>query len=221
MANDNIQIKIATLDHRDGILYLIENVFCKNSPVLSSLKKPWNSVKKAWEKTVDECLVYPHSHVAVDIQNKVIGFRLSRILNLENYHPKDSIYENLFAGPVRDYIDDLSKDWSKLLIDKNNRLCKIVLQFVALAVDPEFGGKGVAVQMCEANLEMAQKLGCEYCLVVGSNWMAQRVFEKLGFETVNSVKYADILDDNGRQRFEIDDPKQVGAKFQIKELSSK
>jgi len=193
-------------------LHLAEN-FIQGEPVSAALKVTWDSTRPTWEIFVDDALTVPYSHLATNASNEVIGFRLSRILDMDNYTPGDSIFECVEPGVVRTILDHVSKDWDKFLVNDQGEKCKKVLQFTALAVRPDYGGKGLAEKMCRENLALAEELGCEYCIVIGSNWMSQRVFEKLGFDVIGSAEYAEF-----KHLVEVTDPRQKFSKAYVKKL---
>jgi ribosomal protein S18 acetylase RimI-like enzyme len=218
ISQDDLRVVIASSIHRDGILQIAERVFNKDEPVRVALNVQWDTVKDDWEKLVDACLEKGHSHVAVNKENEVVGIRLSRIIELTQLSPNESFNNFLAPGGACQMEDQLTKDWATVLVDENGQTCKKLLQFLALSVHPDYGGRGLAVKMCEENMKLAKRLACEYCSEVASNWISQRVFEKLGFKTVNSIVFDDFYNSNGERQIEMQDKRNVAAKWFVKKL---
>jgi len=210
---NDIRIEIARPVHRDGILRLAEKDFIRREPVSVAQKVTWDSSRAMWEKFVDDALMEPYSHLATSHSNEVIGFRLSRILDMDKYAPGDSIFDYVEPGVLRTILDHVSKDWAKFLVNDKGEKCKKVLHFLCLGVHADYGGKGLAEKMCRENLALAEELGCEYCVVIGSNWMSQRVFEKLGFDVIGSAEYTEF-----KHLVDVTDPKQKFSKAYVKKL---
>jgi ribosomal protein S18 acetylase RimI-like enzyme len=215
---DTVRIIIALPEHRDQILHLAEHFYIKSEPVRVAMNVQWADVREGWEKLVDGCLKNPHSHVAINNKNEVVGFRLSRILNLDTMSHNESINDFLPLGHIRTIEDLLTVDWADVLVDEQGKTCKKLLQFLSLSVRPDYGGRGLAAAMCKENMALGKQVGCEWCSVVGSNWMSQRVFEKLEFYTKARIKFEDMKDERGDIMFEVKDPKQIGSRWQIKKL---
>jgi len=208
----DVKIEIANLSHREGILKQLETNFVLNEPIEQALNTTWDDAKKDWEKVVDDCLRFPHSHVAVNGSNKVVGFRLSRIMDMAKWSPGDSIYEWL-SGKVQAVADEVTRRWPEILKDSKNSL-----QFIALCVHSDYGGQGIALKMCQENLALGKRLGCDSCTVIASNWKSRRVFEKAGFTTIDTLEFANVKDSNGEQVLKVKDPKQKSATFHIMKL---
>jgi len=75
------------------------------------------------------------------------------------------------------------------------------------------------MKMCEENLAVGKQLGCVLAAVIASNWKSQRVFEKLGFETVETFYFANFRDENGKLIMNLEDPAQKCTKFYVKNLN--
>ena len=51
----------------------------------------------------------------------------------------------------------------------------------------------IGSQLIENSLDMAKKAGCQYYKVIVVNTFAKKIFDKFGFETINTVKYAELF----------------------------
>lgn len=210
---DEIRYVVADQSHRDGILALVKNVFVQREPITSSFGHTWEESKDEWEGAVNLALAHPQTHVALNGSNEIVGFRLSRVMDMSKLKPGDSIYEWL-TGETRTMADHLTRNWPTYL--KNS---KKIMQFMMLCVHPKYGGKGIGIRMCEENLALAKKLGCDSCSVVASNWMSQKIFEKMGFTIVEDMSYDDFRDANGELIVKMKDPSQKRVKFYVMKLA--
>jgi len=209
---NNVKIEIANLSHREGILKLLATSFVLNEPVEQALNMTWDDAKKDWEKMLDDCLQFPHSHVAVNGSNNVIGFRLSRIMDMAKWSPDDSIYE-WSSGKLKTVSDEVTRRWPEILKDS-----KKILQFTGLCVHSDYGGQGIALKMCQENIAMGKRSGCDSCTVIATNWKSRKVFENAGFTTIDTLDFADVKDSNGEQVLKMKDPKQKCASFHVMKL---
>jgi ribosomal protein S18 acetylase RimI-like enzyme len=214
MYTDEVRIVIAQPQHRNGILKLAETALIPYEPVEAALEVTWEEARDSWEKLADACVQHPHSHVAVNVKGEVVGFRLSRILEMEKVSPKDSMYEWLMAGHMKTIADQVTRNWPSVVPRKGK-----VLQFLALCVDPAYGGRGIAMELVKENLALGKKLGCHTAVVVASNWKSQRVFEKAGFTTIEKLLFTDFKDERGEQIIEMKDPKTTSVPFYIMSLA--
>jgi len=73
--------------------------------------------------------------------------------------------------------------------------------------------------MTKENIDGAKlEKACDYCTCVATNWMSQRVFEKLQFRTVGVVTYDEYCNENGKPIFDVNEPKNPCMKWMVKEL---
>jgi len=66
------------------------------------------------------------------------------------------------------------------------------LHLFMLAVDPQFGGQGIAQSMVEHCLENGACKGYRWAMTEATGVISQRVFRKLGFEERFRVRYRDF-----------------------------
>ena len=51
----------------------------------------------------------------------------------------------------------------------------------------------IGSRLIENSLDMAKKAGAQYYKVIVVNTFAKKIFDKYGFETINTVRYADLF----------------------------
>jgi len=210
---DEIRIIIAQPEHRQAIVKLIETSFVPFEPIEVALGYKWEDARNAWEEMTDASLKSPCSHVAINSKNEVIGYRLSRIVDMEKMQPITPLFESL-SGHIRTIADAVTSKWLSQM-PRPGRM----LQFMAMCVRPDYGGRGIAQKMCGENLALGKQLGCVIATVIASNWKSQRVFEKSGFEAVETFSYENFRDENGKLILNLEDPAQKCAKFYVKKLN--
>ena len=66
------------------------------------------------------------------------------------------------------------------------------LHLFMLAVDPQFGGQGIAQGMVERCLENGLRKGYRWAMTEATGVISQRVFRKLGFEERFRIRYRDF-----------------------------
>ena len=52
-------------------------------------------------------------------------------------------------------------------------------------------------KLVQRSIEVAKEKGCDYYYVCCSGLYSQRIFEKLNFETIHELKYAEWIDRHG------------------------
>jgi len=66
----------------------------------------------------------------------------------------------------------------------------------ALCTMPKMRQLKVGSQLVEKSLKMAKDAGAEYYKVIVVSTFAKKIFDKFGFETVNTIKYAEMFKDD-------------------------
>jgi len=211
--NDEIRIIVARPEHRFAIVNLAETSFVPFEPVEVALGSKWEHERNEWEKFAESGLENPCCHVAINSKNELIGFRMSQIVDMEKMQPTTPFFESS-SGHLRTIADAVTAKWLSQM-PRPGRM----LQFLAMCVRPDYGGRGIALKMCEENLALGKQLGCVLGAVIASNWKSQRVFEKLGFETVETFYFANFRDENGKLIMNLEDPAQKCTKFYVKNLN--
>jgi len=220
--SDDITIQVPTADHRDGILLLIKDVMLPHEPIEKVMEFTWDEVHKGWEDMVEDCIENGHCHVATNKNNEVVGARLGRILETKNLDPNFGLYDWMDGPEEKSHrfataFNELTSNWRHVLV-KNGKTCEKVLQFMTLCVRPDCGKKGIGVAITQENLSAAKAKGIDYCSVVATNWMSQRVFEKCHFREAGVRVYLEYCDESGKPIFDVRDPENPCMKWMVKEL---
>lgn len=161
--------------------------------------------------------------MAVNGNNEVVGARLSRVYDVERMDSRVGLFD-FISGPSEKSqsnaiaFNRVSENWKNDLIKSNGCPSKKLLLFAALCVRPDFGKRGIGEAMSKENLIKAKSDGCDYCAVVATNWMSQRVFEKCGFRTACKIAFDEYCNKEGEPVFDMKGSKNTCMKWMIKEL---
>ncbi|KAG0258675.1 hypothetical protein DFQ27_004508 [Actinomortierella ambigua] len=134
------------------------------------------------------------SFVVVDTRRPkgadIIAFRASKLL----YRAE---MEEIAATPPTDHpvpaiLDHLMLTWYKeSAIFKKNPNAKI-LKFMALGVNDEYEGMGLAKELLQASMEKAKELQCDGVMVIATAFATQHLFaNRLHFDRVTQLRYED------------------------------
>ncbi|KAG0369364.1 hypothetical protein BGX24_002439 [Mortierella sp. AD032] len=126
--------------------------------------------------------------------HRLIAFRTSCLYTAENLRAKaDKIATEGHGDAVQAILNKMSALWlEKSTVFTNNPSAK-VMKFIALGVDSEYEGKGLAKDLLQASMDKAHELGCDAVTVVASAFATQHLFaNRLGFELMGRVRYCDF-----------------------------
>jgi len=220
---EDITIEIPSSVHRDGILHLVKNVMLEHEPVMKAKRLTWEVAHEGWGQNVDVCLAENgHSNIAIYKNNEIVGLRLGHILETSTLDPNFGFYDSIAGASegsrlFASFVNGLTSDWRNVLV-QNGQTCEKILHLMTLCVRPDFGQRGLALAMTQENLSTAKAKGCGYATVVATNWMSQRVFEKLNFRVAGVRLYSEFCDKSGEPMLDIKDPKNPCMKWMVKEL---
>ncbi|KAF9979024.1 hypothetical protein BGZ73_007125 [Actinomortierella ambigua] len=134
------------------------------------------------------------SYVVVDPRRPkgadIIAFRASKLLYKAEM-------EEIAATPPTDHpvpsiLDHLMLTWYKeSAIFRENPNAKI-LKFMALGVNDEYEGMGLAKELLQVSLQRAKELHCDGVMVIASAFATQHLFaNRLHFDLVTQLRYED------------------------------
>ncbi|KAG0051253.1 hypothetical protein BGZ83_003960 [Gryganskiella cystojenkinii] len=125
---------------------------------------------------------------------KLIAFRTSSLLNLVKLQAKQKKreLENEPEDDVQAILDYMTDLWmAKTTLFKEKPKAK-VMKFIALGVESQYEGHGLAKELLNAALGKAQELECDAVVVVASAFATQHLFRnRLHFEPMGQVRYSD------------------------------
>ncbi|XP_076033701.1 arylalkylamine N-acetyltransferase-like 2 [Oratosquilla oratoria] len=65
-----------------------------------------------------------------------------------------------------------------------------IMEFVAVGVDENYGGKGIATKLIQLSMQKGKELGAQLVTVQATNFISQKIFINLGFEVKYVLDYA-------------------------------
>ncbi|KAK5816378.1 hypothetical protein F5H01DRAFT_320422 [Linnemannia elongata] len=126
--------------------------------------------------------------------SRLIAFRTSCILSAEGLQAeKDKIAKQGHGDAIQAILNRMTELWlAKSTVFEKHPRAK-VMKFIALGVDTEHEGKGLAKELLKASMEKAKEVGCDAVTVVASAFATQHLFgNRLGFELMGRVRYSEF-----------------------------
>ncbi|KAG0310024.1 hypothetical protein BGZ97_012851 [Linnemannia gamsii] len=125
---------------------------------------------------------------------RLVAFRTSCILTAEGLAQKaEKIAKEGIDDSVQAILNRMTELWlAKSTVLETNPSAK-VMKFMALGVDTDYEGQGLAKDLLNVSMEKAVQVGCDAVTVVASAFATQHLFSKrLGFELMGRVRYSDF-----------------------------
>ncbi|KAF8935082.1 hypothetical protein BGZ47_010071 [Haplosporangium gracile] len=124
--------------------------------------------------------------------HRLIAFRASCICTAEELKAKkDKTAAEGHGDAIQAILNRMTELWlAKSTVFKTNPSAK-VMKFIALGVDTEYEGKGLAKDLLKASMDKAVEAGCDAVTVVASAFATQHLFaNRLEFELMGKVRYS-------------------------------
>jgi len=195
--NEEINVVKAGVEHSTELLRLLRESFCTREPLCVALEMKWGEDFCGLASNIDKLINEGYSFVAINPVGRVVGCRLSTILEIDRDKVPEPEYMQLQSDTPRKLIlvsifNTLMKGWTKELLD-----CHVVFEFMMMCVEEKYGGKGIAQKLVNRSLKLAEELQVDYVYTIATNWLSQKVFDKLNFTVIRTKNYDEFKDDAG------------------------
>ncbi|KAK9875610.1 hypothetical protein WA026_009409 [Henosepilachna vigintioctopunctata] len=163
-------------------------------------------------------LKYGVSYMAIDTKSgKIAGASLNGISHkgeaeeeLEKMKYSDDIKYNRLMGLI--YSNNVEVElFKKYNVDE-------LFDLRILTVDHHYRGKGLAQKLLEVSEQLAMEKGYTLLKVDATSFFTQKICTKLGFETIRTVLYKEIKDENGKYSYTTAPPHEA-YKIMVKYIS--
>ena len=157
-------------------------------------------------KQVEDIIDDGVSVIAVDPdrENKLVGMMLAHIveksddmdprLTFEDYH---QTYPELHSS-IMTLFDEIMYPGD--LFDSHPGDTKFYDMFT-LATHPDIRGRGIGRHLVEQSLVMAQKAQCSAAIVLATNDLSRRIFDKLGMQVIATKHWNECMYNKGQPAF--------------------
>ncbi|XP_052817474.1 arylalkylamine N-acetyltransferase 1-like [Mya arenaria] len=156
-----------------------------DEPLGKSLNLQWSKERESsWRRTFDEGL----SLMLLDSNNgEAIGIRIIK-QDVKNKEIDPSKIQNDALRKIHTFIHqevEKSRFYEKYGVEES-------FHFLGLAVSEKYQKKGHGKYLLEVGVEFVKNLGiCPYIHGEGSSAYSQKIYEKIGFETLKEVAFED------------------------------
>ncbi|KAH7730337.1 acetyltransferase [Aphelenchoides avenae] len=201
---EDLLIVKATQADADEIHRFLLGDFLTQEPLNVALGVTAEESSEFFEDIVQSALAHPVSYIVRHKpSNKLIAVRLTSILRRPE--ALDVVEDSPFnADSKSDKIGDIqrllhsleSKTWQLVPEDVSCVLCWMVV-----SVDKSFGRRGIARRLVTHNLDEARSLGCQGIIAEASAYNSQKLFEKLGYESLFEILHEQWKSASGERIF--------------------
>lgn len=197
--SSDIQLRNMEASDLDGAVDILNEAFCQREPLTVCLGIPPEKDVVETRAICQQAVSDGLSVVAVDTEcNKIIGVATSSILDPSNMSlpdiPEDIL---LLYRPIYSIIGKLQEVFLNSPAFQNNPDAKVV-SAMKLGVHPNYTGMGLGTKLRQATTELAQRKGYHFATAAASSPGSQRLYQKLGFEVLDGLKYCDFELDGKR-----------------------
>lgn len=169
-------------------------MFFNYEPVTSHLGLEWESYKNMVQRFCKVIGKNGLCFVAID-EEKEIACGVNTTIDLMIDFGKE--FENE-PGNFDDVLEKLAPDMAMThelaepFMERKEYSKGECINFFQCAVLPKYSGAGIATQLVRLTLEEAQKRGYSQAIVSCTSGRSKSIFDKLGYEVVNSINYSDF-----------------------------
>jgi len=206
MANiDEISIVKPGPEHIDQITRLLQESFVPREPLSVALGLTWEDETNGFGTNAETIVRDGCSFVALNPEGRVVGCSISSVSNVERGHDPEHDFipiagETAKLKLARTILRGLMSGWTKEVPD-----CRTILEFGILCVEAQYAGRRIGERLVERSLRLAEELRVDYIYTVATNLRTQRVFAKLGFDTMRTKNCDEFLDEAGNQVLKMSD----------------
>jgi GNAT superfamily N-acetyltransferase len=212
---EGVRLQIITADRFQDVFTHLSNNFILDEPINRAVGLEWHpDVEKFFVSALQQGL----SIMATDeTSGAILGVRISEI-------ERDPRAGKMVASAVASNHDDddeeevftTSYDKFQIVLDFINHENEVagdifqrydvdeICHFVALSVDGKARGKGLGKTLLSVAVDFAKEIGCKLLKGEGSSQFSQKIYSRLGFDTLATVNYDDykvdgkiVLQDTG------------------------
>jgi len=203
--NQEISIVKAQSEHSDQVIRLLKESFTPREPLSTSIGLNWDEDMTGFGSKAEEILKAGYSFVAINGQGRVVGCRISMVMDIvKDQIPEPDYIKIVGSTPklklLKTVFQTLMTGWTKELPDSNR-----ILEFIVMCVEEAYGGKGIAEKLAKRSLELAEELQVDYVYTIATNCRTQTVFNKLKFDTIRTKNYDEFVDDEGNPILKMND----------------
>ena len=208
-ADEGIQFEVIPAKRTEEVIQFIVDNFLPDEPVMRSLGIERNILFDAW---IGEAMERGSSVMATDSTGKMIGVRLSVVLDKSNWVKKnmDRAIANLTPKKYWLLRDKKMYKWTKGLLNLNRELkwdvwdlfdeleCRKILNDVCVCTSKESRVKGLGTELVKQGEALGKEKGCEYSINMVTGLYSGKIFrEKLSYTVMRELIYSEFLDKNG------------------------
>lgn len=135
--------------------------------------------------------------------DRIVGVLLNKVVykcddaNIVSF--KEAIFDqpDSFMWHILNFMDHLYKDidlFEKYEVDR-------MFVFHMIAVDSNFGGRGIGTELVLRGIEHATRHGFRVLTSETTGAISGKIFQKLGFNLIKELNYDDYIDEEGQKRF--------------------
>lgn len=187
---DTLRVEIIDATRVQEALALVAFVFNNYEPVLSALVPPEVKLGEEIFFEMKESVIQDGlSTIIIDTQtDKVVGVRLS-CSSKDDTGPPPIDCERF--PQCKGFISawaHIHALWEK---DRSNDVTKLELAYwIALAVHPDFGGRGIGQKLYEENIKLLKSKGFKGAYAICTSAFSSSAAEKIGAKKISFQKYA-------------------------------
>ena len=207
--DESIQFDVIPAERIEDVLQFIAENFLPDEPVMRSLGIERNKLFDGW---IGEAIKMGSSVMATDSTGKIIGVRLTEIVDKSNWVKKimDRALMNLTPKIAWVFRDKKMRKWSKGLLHLSREIkfdvwdlfdelgCRKILNDVCVCTSKESRVKGLGTELVKQGEARGKEKGCEYSVNMVTGLYSGKIFrEKLSYTVMNEIIYSEFLDKNG------------------------
>uniref|UniRef100_A0A915C4T4 aralkylamine N-acetyltransferase n=1 Tax=Parascaris univalens TaxID=6257 RepID=A0A915C4T4_PARUN len=212
---DNLLLQRATEADLNDIVNFLMRDFLYNEPLNKSIDLTESDADNLFIGLSQAGIASSLSYVLRTPSGKIAAVRLASILDRpgnENLNTNEGNNDNNNTVTNTAPLNDNAAKITKILSELENKIwilvnprIKRLLNWLIISVDHKYVRHGLATKLLTYGLDEARLMGCQGCITEASALKSQRLFKKLGYETIHEIKHNEWLDESGKQIFKCDD----------------
>ncbi|KAG0004318.1 hypothetical protein BGZ65_000583 [Modicella reniformis] len=190
---DPLILRLMTLSDCDEVAALFTETF-KREPLSNCCGVPPEEGKAIASRSIQDPVSFVVEDTSLEGARRLVAFRTSNILTAQPIaENQKKVQEEGHSSAVQAILDHTTDLWmAKTTVFKSNPEAK-VMKFIALGVDENYEGRGLAKALLNAAMDKARETKCDAVIVVASAFATQHLFKnRLGFEEMGKVRYSDF-----------------------------
>jgi len=188
---DGGHFEIARDKHHEGTLKVFKEDFFMSEPICRSLEMDWTDAMDAY---VMDKIKENMSLIAVDdVTGEIMGIRITAMSKKDEEPFDPSMTQDvktIKAFTFLKYCNEKTDFFNRYGVSE-------AIEFVAVAVVGKYRKLGLGTKLMAGAVDVFRYLNLEnmYVKSIGTSNFSQKIFEKVGFETVWQVAYEDYVVD--------------------------